>query len=69
MFINQEGPINKFTSSRQCDAHYKVTYLLLQRDLQNDDDVLKKAETRVEGEHEKLRAEKEIEIAHFNNTM
>jgi len=41
---------------------------LLQRDLQNDDDV-KKAETRVEGEHDKLRAEKEVEIAHFNNTM
>ena len=42
---------------------------MLQRDLQNDDDVLKKAETRVEGEHDKLRAEKEVEIAHFNNTM
>jgi len=41
----------------------------LQRDLQNDDEVHKKAETRVEGEHDKLRAEKEVEIAHFNNTM
>ena len=61
--------MNKFTNSKQCDTHYKVTYLLLQRDLQNDNDVLKNAESRVENDHEKLRAEKEVEIAHFNNTL
>lgn len=64
-----EGPINKFTNSRQCDTHYKVTYLLLQRDLKNDNDVLKEAESRVEEEHQKIKAEKEVEIAHFNNTI
>jgi hypothetical protein len=57
-----DGPLNKYT--RDCDAHYKVTYLLLQRDLKGID-VLQKAEGRVEQDHEKLKSEKKLELAAF----
>jgi len=56
------GPVNKYT--RDCDAHYKVTYLLLQRDLKGID-VLKDGNDRVEKNHDKLREEKENELANF----
>lgn len=45
---NNKGPINNFT--RNCDTHYKVAYLLVDRDLEGQN-ILDLAGKRVDGLH------------------
>lgn len=54
---NQKGPINNFT--KNCDTHYKVAYLLVDRDLQGQD-ILNLAGKRVNSLHNTIGTEKEF---------
>jgi hypothetical protein len=63
LFKNDEGrPENKYT--KDCDAHYKVTYLLLQRDLKGQN-VIKEAESRLQSDLNNLTSEKQKELRDF----
>ena len=64
--FQNEAPENKYT--KDCDTHYKVTYLLLQRDIKGND-VHKKAEGRLKQELKDMEKQKKEELREFNQQI
>ena len=59
---NQKGLINNFT--KNCDKHYKVSYLLVDRDLEGQK-ILDLAGKRVDQFHNTIGSEKEFQKKKF----